>query len=151
MVVSELALEITGRTEKQQHCCEEEEKETDTFSHAVQLSPFMGPRKEKSMKSSLLLSGIGNTTNLTMTELMLRNALHEIDHLELIEEDLLRRIRTMEKALRIIGEKTVCHRGTHRDTRYLNLGYIWEDDEKDFDTIMDLLDVEETTEEEEEE
>lgn len=103
------------------------------------------------MKSSLLLSGIGNTTNLTMTELMLRNALHEIDHLELIEEDLLRRIRTMEKALRIIGEKTVCHRGSHRNMRYLNLGYIWEDDEKDFNTIMDLLDVEETEEEKEEE
>lgn len=103
------------------------------------------------MKSSLLLNGIGNTTNLTMTELMLRNALHEIDHLELIEEDLLRRIRTMEKALRIIGEKTVCHRSSHRDTRYLNLGYIWEDDEKDFDTIMELLGVEETEEEKEEE
>lgn len=54
------------------------------------------------MKSSLLLNGIGNTTNLSMTELMLRNALHEIDHLELIEEDLLRRIRTMERVLRAI-------------------------------------------------
>lgn len=103
------------------------------------------------MKACLLLSGIGNTTNLSMTELMLRNALHEIDHLELIEEDLLRRIRTMEKALRIIGEKTVCHRGSHKDMRYLNLGYLWEDETKDFDTIMDLLGVEETQEEEKEE
>lgn len=99
------------------------------------------------MKSSLLLNGIGTTTSLNMTEVMLKNALHEIDHLELIEEDLLRRIRTMEKALRIIGEKTVCHRGTHM--RYLNLGYLWEDEAKDFDMVMSLLGVEETQEEEE--
>ena len=103
------------------------------------------------MKSSLLLNGIGTTAALNMTEVMLKNALHEIDHLELIEEDLLRRIRTMEKALLVIGKKAECKRGSHQNIRYLSFGSLWEDEAKDFDTIMDLLDVEETTEEEEEE
>ena len=103
------------------------------------------------MKACLLLSGIGNTTNLSMTELMLRNALHEIDHLELIEEDLLRRIRTMERVLRAIGEKASCDKNTRTGYRCLGFGYIWEDNVQCFDEIMELLGVEEPKEEEEEE
>ena len=149
MVMSELALEITGGTEKHQYCSTKEEAEADTFCDTIFVSTFMGTGKEGIMKASFLLSGISHIENPSTVELMLRNALHEIDRLEAAQYNLQKQVDRYEEIFQKLKDIARCDCFSYGP--FINIGNIYKTDSGElFTELMDLLQLEEPENKEEE-
>lgn len=89
------------------------------------------------MKASLLLENTG-TIHLNMNEMMLRNALHEIDYLEAEERLLQSQIDYYEKIFEQIRKIARCDRYSYGP--FIIIDRIYENDNEDlFDGLMKLL------------
>lgn len=147
VVMSELALEVTGGTEKHQYCSTKEEAEADIFCDTIFISQALGTGKEGIMKAGFLLSGIGSYSP-NLEELMLRNALHEIDRLEAVQADLQKQVDYYEGIFQQARKFARCDRFSHGP--FISIGNIYEDDITAlFADLMDLLQLEEPEEKEE--
>lgn len=99
------------------------------------------------MKAGFLLSGIGSYSP-NLEELMLRNALHEIDRLEAVQADLQKQVDYYEGLFQKLRKFARCEEYGHGP--FVSIGNIYEDDNDVlFADLMDLLQLEEHKEKEE--
>lgn len=99
------------------------------------------------MKAGFLLSGIGSYSP-NLEELMLRNALHEIDRLEAVQADLQKQINYYEDIFGKLKNYSTCDCYSYGP--FINVGNVYKDNDKVlFTDLLTLLELTEPEEKEE--